>query len=97
MVNILDEVPVKRNHLIVRELKNEFIIIDSKNSQIHSLNETAAAIWRMCDDELSVDDMAQRILKKFDVSFEMAKSDVEKTLRSFFKKGLINHPPAQKV
>lgn len=95
MANILDEVPVKQNHLIVRELENEFIIIDTKSAQIHSLNETAAAIWRMCDDKLSVDDMAQRILEKFDVSFETAKSDVEKTLRSFLEKGLINRPPAK--
>lgn len=97
MVNILDEVFVKQNHLITRELEDEFIVIDTEKAQVHSLNETAAVIWRICDDKLSVDDMAQGILEKFDVSFETAKSDVEKILGSFFEKGLINHRPAKNV
>lgn len=92
MVNTPAEAPVKRDHLITRELKNEFIIIDTENGQIHSLNKTAAMIWQMSDGKLSIDNMAQHVLEKFDASFDKAKSDVEKILRDFHKKGLIKYP-----
>lgn len=92
MVKPPAEVPIKQSRLITKELKNEFLIIDTRNGQIHSLNKTAAMIWQMCDGKLSIDNMAQHVLEKFDASFDKAKSDVEKILRDFHKKDLIKYP-----
>ncbi len=92
MANTLRESFVKKNRLITKKLENEFIVVDTENGQVHSLNETAAMIWQMYDGKLSIDEITQCILEKYKVTFETAKSDVEKVLRSFIEKGLINHP-----
>ncbi len=81
---------LKKNSLIIKQLEDELIIVDTENSQIHSLNETAAMIWKMLDHKLSVDNMAQSMLEKFNISVETAKSDVEKILKGFYEKGLLS-------
>lgn len=82
----------KKGHLITRELKNELVIVDTQNAQVHSLNQTAAMIWKMYNGKSSIDDMAQSILEKFEVPFETAKSDVKRILRCFIEKDLVNNP-----
>lgn len=50
-------VPVRRD-LLIRELIDEVILYDGTMKKAHCLNDTAAAVWRLCDGRRSVTEIA---------------------------------------
>ena len=51
-------VPVRRD-LLVRELSDEVVLYDKGTSKAHCLNQTAAAVWKLCNGERSVAEIAR--------------------------------------
>ncbi len=43
--------PKRRNGLLTRKIDNELLVFDQASSEGHALNETAAAVFRLCDGE----------------------------------------------
>lgn len=54
--------PVARTEsLIVKEVDGETLVYDRKTDQAHCLNETAALVWKNCDGNKSVSEIARLI------------------------------------
>jgi hypothetical protein len=52
-------IPVARKEkLFVEEVVNELVVYDQERHRAHRLNPTAAWVWRHCDGERTVGDMA---------------------------------------
>jgi hypothetical protein len=51
----------RRDRLIVRELENETLVYDQQRDEAHCLNQTAALVWKQCDGQTSVDEIATRL------------------------------------
>lgn len=51
-------VPIQKD-LLIRELKDEVILYDAATKRAHCLNRTAAAVWRLCDGQTNVTEIAQ--------------------------------------
>jgi len=49
------------DELVVREVEDETLVYDLKRHRAHSLNQTAALVWRWCDGRTTVLEMAQRL------------------------------------
>src|SRR5688572_2745946 len=49
----------RRERLLVEELAEETLVYDLDNHKAHSLNATAALVWRHCDGKKSVGDVAR--------------------------------------
>lgn len=49
----------RREGLIVEELQHETLVYDLESHKAHSLNATAAVLWRACDGKNSVSDLAR--------------------------------------
>jgi len=47
--------------IISKEVNGEFLIYDRARDQAHCLNETAAAVWNLCDGRLSVSEIIARL------------------------------------
>jgi plasmid maintenance system antidote protein VapI len=54
----------RRDGLVVRELPDEVLVYDLESHKAHCLNSTAAAVWRLCDGETTVADMAFRLARE---------------------------------
>lgn len=53
------ELPVaRRKDLIVEELPDEVLVYDLNTDEAHCLNQTAALIWKSCDGQKSVGEIA---------------------------------------
>jgi hypothetical protein len=50
----------RRDGLIVETLVDEILVYDLESHRAHCLNETAAVVWRHCDGQTSVRDLAAR-------------------------------------
>ncbi len=47
----------RQEDVLVREVAGDVVLYDRHSQKAHSLNPTAAAVWRLCDGARSVDDL----------------------------------------
>src|SRR5438067_12451593 len=51
----------REDELVVREVEDETLVYDLKRHKAHSLNHTAALVWRWCDGQATIPEMARRL------------------------------------
>jgi hypothetical protein len=86
--------PNSRNEgLLVQEVGEEIVIHDRDRRKAHRLNATAALIWRHCDGQHSVADLARLLQRKLDAP----QSDdlVRLTLAMLEKEHLLQKAPSR--
>jgi hypothetical protein len=71
----------RQSGVIVRVIDGDLVLLDTESDLIHQLNATAHLIWSRCDESRSVEEIAQLLVKEFDVERDVAMEDVLKTLR----------------
>lgn len=49
----------RKSNLIIKDLPDETLVYDLTNDEAHCLNSTAALVWRHCDGQNSVSEIAQ--------------------------------------
>lgn len=54
----------RADELVVNEAGDEILIYDTRADKAHSLNKTAAFIWKNCDGETSVEKLAEMVEQK---------------------------------
>ena len=57
----------RQEQLIVEEILDETIIYDLRRNRAHSLNRTAALVWRHCDGRTGVRTLARLLAKELEV------------------------------
>lgn len=65
----------RRAHVIETDLGAELILLDPATQQMFTLNATGREVWRALDGR-AVDDIAARVVATFDVTREVAMTDV---------------------
>lgn len=84
--------------LIVQELPDELMIYDARDKKVNCLNRAAASVWRQCDGERTVAELARRVSAELGTPFDAAA--VWYTLRQLDRRGLLDArlavPPAVK-
>jgi len=59
--------PRARNgQLVVRELPEETLVYDLERHEAHCLNNTSAFVWKHCDGQTTVEEMARLLRREFD-------------------------------
>jgi hypothetical protein len=53
-----DHPQARRDGLITQELADELVVYDVDSNEAHCLNAAAAQVWRRCDGETSIEDLA---------------------------------------
>ena len=51
----------RKNGLVVQEVPDEVLVYDLESDKAHCLNKTAAAVWKSCDGNNSVSDIAKLV------------------------------------
>src|SRR5918993_3269824 len=57
----------RKTSLVVKELKDEVLVYDLERDKAHSLNSSAAFIWKKCNGRRTVEEVAQAVSKEFKV------------------------------
>jgi hypothetical protein len=60
---------MRKQGLIIDELPDEVLIYDLERDKAHCLNRTAALIWRCCDGQTAVPEIARRLKVELDAPF----------------------------
>jgi hypothetical protein len=54
----------RRSQIIVQEMQNEVMVVDTAADQANLLNQTAALVWQECDGQTPVAEIAARVAAK---------------------------------
>lgn len=66
-----------------KEIGDQVVILNFESGRYFSLNPSGSVIWKSALDNLSQDQIVQRLCDEFDVDRETARQDTEDTVRSF--------------
>lgn len=80
---------VRRGDLIEHELDGECLIYDVLTANTHRLNETALAIWNVCDGAHDARAIAADLAERYDVSMDVASENVERFIGQLLALGLV--------
>jgi hypothetical protein len=66
-------------------------VYEPQTDSLHVLNESARAIWELCDGKTAPEEMAAAITQVTGLSLEEASSDVAATLQTLHDLGLVDY------
>jgi PqqD family protein of HPr-rel-A system len=75
--------PVRRKDVWLRNTKDEIAVYNPGTGDVYLLNETALAIWDLCDGETKPDEMMTAICDVTSLPPEVVAEDVERILLEF--------------
>ena len=88
MAQILDRAMVVARGAVAREIDGNFTIYDKENDSVMVLNDSASAIWRLCDGRTGsaiVDELAHH----YEANRHEIERDVEAVLERLMTSGLL--------
>jgi hypothetical protein len=81
--------PLRREGVWLRATSDENAVYDPVTKGLHLLNETARAIWELCDGETTPDEMVRAICEVSGLPVEVVTEDVQRTLAEFEGLGIL--------
>jgi PqqD family protein of HPr-rel-A system len=81
--------PVRRKDVWLRNTKDEIAVYNPGTGDVYLLNETALAIWDLCDGQTKPEEMMTAIVDVTSLPPEVVAEDVERILLEFDSAELI--------
>jgi hypothetical protein len=81
----------RRDNLTVRELPDETLVYDQQRHKAHCLNRTAALVWRHCDGNTSIDELARIVAGEMGI--DQANAVVALALEQLGRRHLLDEAP----
>jgi PqqD family protein of HPr-rel-A system len=75
--------PVRRTDVWLRNTKDEIAVYNPATGDVYLLNETALAIWDLCDGDTQPEEMMTAICDLTSLPPEVVAEDVERILLEF--------------
>lgn len=75
-----------KDGFVLKELAGSFMVVPLGSqvmnfSSIIKLSESGAFLWRLLDDEKTIDELTQAMLSEYDVDESKARTDIEKFVK----------------
>jgi PqqD family protein of HPr-rel-A system len=81
--------PVRKPEVWLRQAGDENAVYNPANGSVHLLNETALAIWDLCDGQTSADEMVTAVCELTGMHPDIVTEDVQRILGEFEEAGLL--------
>jgi pyrroloquinoline quinone biosynthesis protein D len=86
-----ESIPKKINGQASRVLSGEALVVLIEQRELHRLNGVATRVWELCDGR-SVHEIAQEIVREFEVELDVALSDVLQFVERLVQLGALEAP-----
>ncbi|MBN2804389.1 MAG: PqqD family protein [Deltaproteobacteria bacterium] len=83
-----DSIPTYNSKVAYRNIDDQIVIVQPLDENILTLNKTGSFIWTLIE-KISVDEIADEVVKKFEVNKDEALKDVIELLTALKEKNLI--------
>ncbi len=84
-----DSVPRPKSGVQLQEFDNELVLYDLEQTKVIYLSESAALIWRLCDGQRTIEDIAQLLQCAYPDKASEILTDVERTMTCFRENNVI--------
>jgi hypothetical protein len=81
--------PRQGRDLVLRDVGDELMFYEREGDRVHILNGTARTIFRLCDGQRSIDEIAAELVQEFEVQQDTARRDVEETVDRLCELGIL--------
>ena len=88
-MSILEKKPLKNEKYPFRIIDGQALIIDPSTNVIKLLNAVGTRIWDLIDGERTGNEILQNIIDEYEVSSEIAKTDLVKFLQELLAGNII--------
>jgi hypothetical protein len=75
--------------IVLRRSGGETILYDPAHDSVHLVNDTAAAIWELCDGETEKDEIVVAICQLTGMLPDIVEEDVDRLMQEFVDAGLV--------
>jgi|GEM_PF-1526244 len=82
-------IPVRRPDIRIYQLDGEAVLFDPRTQKILHLNATALAVFRRCDGQTTMRQVAESLTQSFSVKVETALDQVEQVVGLFADSNLL--------
>ena len=82
--------PLRCPTVEVKEVGPGHALVDSETDAVHVINDTALALWELCDGTTSPAEMVDAICALFAIDRAGVEEDVDRTLQEFRRLGVIS-------
>lgn len=82
--------PIRNDTVWLRQVGKENALYDPNTGSLHLLNDTALAIWHLCDGNTEPDEMVMAICQVSGLHPDIVGEDVRRILREFDQVGLLS-------
>lgn len=86
---IEERCPMRKSQVWVRRSGSENAVVEPGSGTVHMLNDTAMAIWQLCDGETRPEEMIEAICQLSSLHPDVVTEDVQRILLDFQQVGLI--------
>lgn len=81
---------IKRNDdLLSSEMDDEIVMMNLESNNYYGLNKIGKDIWECLEEELTFNDLCNKLVSKYDVSLEQCKKDVTPFLEKLKESNII--------
>ncbi len=84
-----EEIYRRKKGVVHRKILDEYILVDTREGEVLTLNEVGGEIWDLIDGRRSVAEIIRMLVEQYEVSEEDAEGDVEEFLTQLLEAGLI--------
>ncbi len=81
--------PLRRHDIRIYQIDGEAVLFDPKTHKILQLNVTALAVFRRCDGQTTMRQVAESLTDSFNVTFDIALDQVEQLVGLFAASSLL--------
>lgn len=82
--------PHRRSGLQLRVSGDEAVLLDASSEAVHVLNDTALALWQLCDGETTVEEMVVAAVGLFNAQERRLERDVLDALDAMASRGILD-------
>ena len=88
-MEISNAIPRIAQNVESMEFDGEAVVYSPQHNKGYYLNSTSAWLWKSCDGQHRLDDLATEMAQEFECGVADVRSDIEDTLRKLLEAGLL--------
>lgn len=81
--------PARKPDVWVHLARGENALFDPRSDTVHLLNDTALAIWDLCDGDTYPDEMIEAVCDLSGMHPDVVTEDIQRVLNEFHRVGLV--------
>jgi len=94
MIENMEKCPAKANDTIHRKLGDEAVAVNLHNKFFYNLDPVGTFIWDRCDGRHSLAQIAEALVKEYEVEPEVARRDCEQFIQELVQEGILVWGPS---